>query len=150
MQGDEVPIRVEAVQLDEPVGVLVARRPEHDEEDVPFVVVDLRPLAEPPRVLERQRVEAELLAQDLEVVRLRRLDVQPEEAAPREQLRDPAALEVQAVGSGAVNDVRRARRIGIGGHRPMVRGRPEAARAGLDGRPAVEDGRLRPWTSTPS
>ena len=82
VQRDEVAVGVEAVHLDEPVLVLVARGAEHDEEDVAVVVVDLRPLAEPPRVLERQRVEAELLAQDLEVGRLRRVDVEPEEASP--------------------------------------------------------------------
>ena len=95
VQRDEVAVGVEAVHLDEPVAVLVARRSEDDEEDVAVVVVDLRPLIEPPRVLERERMEAELLAQDLEIAGLRLVDVEPEEVAAGEQLAHPVALEVQ-------------------------------------------------------
>ena len=58
---DQVALGVEAVHLDEPVIVVLGRRAEDDEEDIPVVVVDLRPLPEAPRVLERERMEAEFV-----------------------------------------------------------------------------------------
>jgi hypothetical protein len=41
------------------------------------VVLDLRPLVEMLRVLDRERVEPEDLAQDFEVVRVRLVEVEP-------------------------------------------------------------------------
>ena len=121
MERDQVAVGVEAVHLDEPVRVVVARRAEHDEEDVAVVVVDLRPLAEAPRVLERERVEAELLPQDLEVGCLGGVDVEPEEASLGEQLPHPVALEGQPVPGVAVDEVGGA----FGEHGSMVRREPE-------------------------
>ena len=83
MQRDEIVIGVEAVHLDETVGVVVVGGTEDDEEDVAVVVVDLRPLVELPRVLEREWMEAELLPQDLEIGRLRIVHVEPEELTCR-------------------------------------------------------------------
>ena len=109
VQRDQVAVGVEAVHLDEAVAVLVVGRAEDDEEDVAVVVVDLRPLVEPPRVLERERVEVELLAQDLEVGRRGLVDVEPEEAAVGEQLADPVTLEMEPVTLAAVDEVLGAR-----------------------------------------
>ena len=97
------------MHLDEAVRVLGAGGAEDNEEDVAVVVVDLRPLVEPPRVLERERMEVELLAQDLEVGRLRLVDVEPEEVAGGEQLAHPVALEMEPVALVAVDEVVGAR-----------------------------------------
>jgi hypothetical protein len=50
-----------------------------DDEDVALVDVELRPLAELARVLERHRVQPELLAQARELIDSRVVEVQPEE-----------------------------------------------------------------------
>ncbi len=155
MERDQVAVGVEAVHLDEPVRVVVARRAEHDEEHVAVVVVDLRPLAEAPRVLERERVKAELFPQDLEICCLGSVDVEPEEASFGEQLTQPVALEGKPVPGVAVDEVGGALRRGVGGHRSIVRRRSEAGATGEEPRRQAEAcrrraGRLRAWTSTPS
>lgn len=66
MDGDEVALVVEAVDLDEPV--FVGGRAVEDEEGEVVVAVDLGPLAELLRVLDRQRMEVEDVAQNPEVV----------------------------------------------------------------------------------
>ena len=96
------------MHLDEAVGVGRARGAEDDEEDVAVVVVDLGSLVELPRVLERERMEPELLAQDLQVALLRLVDVEPEEVSRVEQRLDLVPLEVEPVLDVAVDDVRRA------------------------------------------
>ena len=77
VDGDQKALRVEAVHLDQ--AVIVRRPPVDDEEDVVVVGLELRPLAEILRVLDRQWMELERLAEDLEVRIVRLLDVEPEE-----------------------------------------------------------------------
>jgi len=82
VDGDEEALRVEAVHLDQPV--LVGDGAVDDEEDEVLVVVELRPLPEVLRVLDRERMEPEHVAQDPEALLLRPVEVDPEEAAARE------------------------------------------------------------------
>ena len=103
MDRDEELLAVEAVHLDELV--LVGRRAEEDEKGEVVVVVDLRPLAEVLGVLDRERMELEELAEDREVVGGRTVEVEPEEAAAREQLLDALAGEVDLAVAVAVDDV---------------------------------------------
>ena len=111
MQRDEIVVGVEAVHLDEAVQIVVARGTEDDEEDVAVVLVDLRPLVEAPRVLERERVEAEVLAQDLEIGGHGSMHVEPEEVTSGKKLLHPVALEVQTAVGTAVDQVVRAGRL---------------------------------------
>ena len=89
--GDEVPVGVEAVHLDEPV--LVWRPAEHDEEREVAVVLQLRPLAELHRVFDRKRMKPEELAQTPEVLRRGVDEVEPEEIAGVESLADRVAAD---------------------------------------------------------
>ena len=57
------------------------------------------------RVLDRERVEPEDVAQDLEVVLARALEVEPEEAAAREELRHPLAGELDFAAVSLLDDV---------------------------------------------
>ena len=91
------------MHLDQPV--VVGGGAVDDDEDEVVVVVDLRPLAEVLRVLDRQRVEPEDVAEDLEVARLRLVEVEPEEAAAREQLLDRLAAELNLAAALLVEDV---------------------------------------------
>src|SRR5262249_38714853 len=92
VHGDEEPLRVEAVHLDEPV--LVGCRAVDDDEDEVVVLVDLGPLAKALRVLDGEWVELEDVAQDLEVARLRLREIEPEELAAGKELLDLAAFEM--------------------------------------------------------
>jgi hypothetical protein len=65
MHGHQAALRVEAVHLDEPVGI--GRGAVDDDEDEVVVLVQLGALAEVLRVLDRKRVELEDVRQDLEV-----------------------------------------------------------------------------------
>ena len=103
MHRDEVPLGVEAVHLDEPV--LVGRSTVDDDEGEVVVVVDLRPLAEMLRILDREGVEREHVAQDVEVLRSGLREVEPEELLPRQKPLDLAAVEVDLVAAALVNDV---------------------------------------------
>ena len=71
------------MHLDEPV--VVGRGTVDDDEDEVVVVVDLRPLAELLGVLDGQRVELEDVAEDLEVLVVRLVEVEPEELVVCEQ-----------------------------------------------------------------
>ena len=64
-----------------------------DHQHVVVVDVDLRALAELARVLERERVHAQLLADAGQLVVRRRLQVEPEELVPPEVVGDPRAVE---------------------------------------------------------
>ena len=64
--------------------VLVGCGAVDDEEDIVAVVVELGSLTEVLRILDRERMELEDISQDLEVVRLGLMKVEPEEAAGRE------------------------------------------------------------------
>ena len=81
------------MHLDEPVDVGRRRRPVDDEEDEVVVLLELRALAELLRVLERERVEVENVAQHREVVRLGALEVEPEELAAREPRFDRRSVD---------------------------------------------------------
>ena len=147
------------------------KRPVDDEEDEVVVILDLRPLVELLGVLDSEWVEPEGLAQDLEVSRLRLVEVEPEETPAREQLRDLLAAEVHLGAAAIVDDVagpRRAlrerrldlellaheRRLAglrrrILGHDPIVLTFPRAppldlrVLAGDDNHPEHSDGELR-------
>ena len=125
MDGDEEPVGVEAVHLDKPV--LVGRGAVDDDEDEVVVVVDLRPLAELLGILNRERVELEAVAQDLEVGAVRPVEVQPEEALPRKERVDRLAVEVDLPAAVVVDDValrghgkRRGRGRRVSCHPPIV------------------------------
>ena len=94
---DEVALRVEDVHLDEAVRVGRGRGPVDDEEDEVVVLLQLRPLAELLGVLERERVEAEDVAQELEVVRLGVLEVEPEEISAREPRLDRGPVDLRVL-----------------------------------------------------
>src|SRR6476646_5534221 len=64
VDGDEVPLAVEAVNLDEPV--LVGRGAVEDEESEVVIAVDLGALPEMLRVLDRERMELEDVSENLE------------------------------------------------------------------------------------
>jgi len=81
------------VHLDQPV--VVGDGAVDDEEDEVLVVVELRPLPEVLRVLDRERMEPEHVAQDPEALLLRPVEVDLEEAAAREQALDVLAAQVQ-------------------------------------------------------
>src|SRR6266496_3075732 len=102
MNGDEEALGVEAVHLDQ--AVLIGRGAVDDEEDEIVVILDLRPLLEVLRVLDRERVEPEDLAQDLEVIRVRLVEVEPEEAPARQQLRDRLTAEMHLATAAIVDD----------------------------------------------
>ena len=113
VDGDEEALGVEAVHLDEPV--VVGDGAVDDEEDEVVVVVDLRALAEVLGVLDRERVELEDVAEDLEVVAVGLVEVEPEELPAREQLLDGLAAEVHLAAALVVDDVadRRPVRSGV-------------------------------------
>jgi hypothetical protein len=83
VQRDQESLGVEGVHLDEPVRV--RRRPVHDHEDEVVVVVDLGALMELLRGVQRQRVEPERFREDRVVGGAWPVQVEPEEAASREQ-----------------------------------------------------------------
>ncbi len=113
--GDEEPVREEAVQLDEPI--LVRRRSDavEDEEVEVVVRLDLRALPEVLGVLDGQRVEPEHLAQELEIGRGRAVEVEPEEVAVLEPSFDLGVLDDRLRVAVAVEEV--ARHVGI----PVIR-----------------------------
>ena len=92
-----------------------------DEEDVVAVLVELRALAEVLRVLERERVEAEDVAQDREVLRAGLLEVEPEERAGGVQLLDLGPVEVDLLRASVVDQM-------AGAHRAIVLTSAPAAR----------------------
>jgi hypothetical protein len=93
------------VHLDEAVLVrLLGDGAVEDDEDVVVVVVDLRALAELLRVLDRERMEPEDVAQDPVVARVRLVDVEPEEGVAGEQTLDVLAVEAQLLAAAVVDD----------------------------------------------
>jgi hypothetical protein len=75
------------MHLDQPV--VVGAGAVDDDEDEVVIAVDFRSLVELLRVFERERVELEDLAQDVEVVCSRMSEVEPEEAAACKQALEP-------------------------------------------------------------
>jgi hypothetical protein len=69
------------MHLDKPV--VVGRSAVNDEEEKVVVVVDLGALVKVLRVLDRERMEPEDVAQDIEVALRRPVEVEPEEVAAR-------------------------------------------------------------------
>ena len=90
MHGHEVVLGEEAVHLHEVV--LVAVRAVDHQHHVVVVGVQLRALAEVLRILQRDGVEAELVAQQREAFGIRSVDVEPEEAAGLQARRDRVAV----------------------------------------------------------
>src|SRR5581483_6514544 len=74
------------------------------------VALDLGALPEVLRVLHRERVEPEDLAEDDEVVLDGLLEVEPEELVAREQLLDGLTVEVEVCGAVRLDDVALRRR----------------------------------------
>jgi hypothetical protein len=74
------------MDLDQPVPV--RGRAVDNEEDEVLVVVNLRPLIEVLRILDRERVELEDVTQDLEIGDVRPIEIKPEELVGREQMLD--------------------------------------------------------------
>jgi hypothetical protein len=81
------------VHLDQPVIVLDGAVDDDEHEVV--VLVELRTLVEVLRVLDGERMEAERVAEDVEVLRVRAVQVEPEEVAGGEELLDVLAVEMQ-------------------------------------------------------
>ena len=102
--GDEEALRVEEVHLDEAVDVGRRRGAVDDEEDEVAVVLELRALAELLRVLERERMETEDVAEKREVVRPGVLEVEPEELAAREPRLDRRAVDLRVLLAVAVEE----------------------------------------------
>ena len=84
-------LREEAVDLDEVVGV--RRGTVDDEEDEVVVLVGLRSLAEVDGVLDRERMEAEDLADELQLLRVDAVEIEPEELLVVPQLDEPIPLD---------------------------------------------------------
>jgi hypothetical protein len=79
----------------------------HDEEGEVLVVLALGPLPEVRRVLERERVEPERLAEDLDIGRARAVDVEPEEPALSKPPLEGLSVEGEGRGARQVEEVRR-------------------------------------------
>ena len=84
-----------------------------DEEDEVVVVVDLGALPELLGVLDGERVELEDVAEDLEVVRVGLVEIEPEERVAGKQLLDLLAVEVQLLAAAVVDDDARVRRSAL-------------------------------------
>ena len=107
VNGDEVPLAVEAVHLDEPV--LVGRGAVEDEESEVVIAVDLGALPEMLRILDRERMELEDVPENLEVRSVGLVEVEPEEAAFGKELADLLGAELDRAASPVVDDVAGAR-----------------------------------------
>jgi hypothetical protein len=130
VDGDKEALGVEAVQLDQ--SVIVGRGAVDDEEDELVVVLDLRPLVELLGVFHGKQVELENVAEDLEVTRIRLVEVEPEEVAGGQQLRGLLPTEAELVAPAFMADVadrptpaRRSPPVGP----PLFQGRPGAGRS---------------------
>jgi len=102
VDGDEEPLCIEAVHLDETI--LVRRSSVGDDEDEVVVVLDLRALAEVLGILHCERVKLEGLPQDLEVLSLGLIEVKPEELSASEQFLDCLAAELDLRAAALVDD----------------------------------------------
>jgi hypothetical protein len=91
------------MHLDQPV--VVWRRAIDNEEDEVVVLVELRPLAELLRVLDRERMKFEDIAKDLKVRLARLIEVEPKEAVIREQLLDGVDIEADLATALIIDDV---------------------------------------------
>jgi len=118
------------------------KRPVDDEEDEVVVVLDLRPLVEVLRVLDRKWVEPEGLAQDLEVSGLRLVEVEPEEPPAREQLRDLLAAEMHLGAAPIVHDVAGVWRAALRGRslvfEPVAHKSPRTGRRSANPQPPAD------------
>jgi hypothetical protein len=79
VDGDEEALGVEAMHLDEPVVVWCSAIDDHKDEVV--VLVELGALVELLRVFDRERMKLEHIAEDLEVLLARLIEVEPKEVA---------------------------------------------------------------------
>jgi hypothetical protein len=103
MDGDQEPLGVEAMHLDEPVVVWCGAI--DDDQDEVVVVVELGPLVEVLGVFDRERMKLEHVAEDLKVPLAWLIEVEPEKVAAREQLRDLVTIEANLGAALTVNDV---------------------------------------------
>ncbi len=101
--GDEVALGVEAVDLDEVV--LVGRGAVDDEEDEVVVLVELGPLPEVHRVLDRERVEPEYLAEEPEQLVRRAVEVEPPEALLAGEPLEQRAVDADVLRAAAVDEM---------------------------------------------
>src|SRR5207253_2540923 len=105
MDGDEEALRVETMHLDQPVAV-VGRAVDDDEDEV-VVALDLRPLVELLGVLDGKRMKLEGVAKDLEVVRIRLIEVEPEETTAGKQPLDRLTSELHLGAATMLNHMTR-------------------------------------------
>ena len=101
--GHEVALGVEAVDLDDVV--LVGRGAVDDQEDEVVVLVELGPLPEVHRVLDRQRVEPEYLAEQPEQLVGRAVQVEPPEALLAGEPLEQRAVDADVLRAAAVDEV---------------------------------------------
>ena len=153
VHGDQVARAEEAVDLDQPVLVLVGAVGD-DEREV-AEGVDLGPLAEVVGVLHGQRVEAEEVAEQREILGRRPVEVEPEELAVLEVPVQQVAVHVVVDAVGVHHERRRLGCCGVRHPPLLLRERAWAARCaagrrrirGADGwflgpRPPASDGCL--------
>src|SRR5690242_5302540 len=103
MDGDQEPLGVEAMHLDEPVVVWCAAI--DDDKDKVVVVVELGPLIEVLGVFDRERMKLEHVAEDLKVLAAWLIEVEPEKVTAREQLCDRVTIEADLGAALIVHDV---------------------------------------------
>jgi hypothetical protein len=103
VDGDEEAFGIEAVHLDK--SVRIGDGAVDDQEDEVVVVVELGTLAEVLRILEGERMELKDIAQYGEVLVGWPGQVDPEEAAAREQTLEIATAEMQLANVIVMNDL---------------------------------------------
>ncbi len=86
--------------------VLVVGGAVDDDEDVVVVLVELRPLAEVLRVLDRERVKPEHVAEERHVSFLGAVEVEPEEGALTEEPVDLSSFDFALDCAALVDEVR--------------------------------------------
>src|SRR5947208_10687555 len=91
------------MHLDEPVVVRCSAI--HDHKDEVVVLVELGPLVELFRVLDRKRMKLEHITEDLKVPLARLIEVEPKKVAAREQPLDRVTTEVDLAAALIVDDV---------------------------------------------
>jgi hypothetical protein len=118
VNSDEEALRIKAVNLDE--AVVVRSGTADDQEDEIVVVVELRPLPELLRILDRQRVESEHLPENVEVIMVGLVEVEPEELIPSKQLLDRLPAELHLPAAVVAKDMANRRPRPIRLHAPTI------------------------------
>lgn len=91
------------MHLDEPIAVRCGAI--DDDKNEVVVVVELGPLVEVLRVLDRERMKLEHIAEDLKVPVGWLIEVEPQKVAARKQLRDRVTIEANLGAALTVDDV---------------------------------------------